>query len=196
MDGVAFFSPAATVTEEWTYFLTANPAIRSIHCPQNAASAIADSGEWLARTGVVLRYEGERGVLPSNSNVCRTPKLPAVYALLAECFDTIQPFDAWYVDVSHRVRHDCCQIACICDGDRVVSTAMTVAETESAAILGQVATAPTHRRQGLAAKCVSDLILRCKADELYILPVNERAQALYVGLGFAPCDNWAELIRN
>ena len=193
MDGVGFFAPADIVTEEWTCFLAAHPSIQTIHCPLKAASAVA-TDNWSVRTGVVMRYGGNDIATPPEG-VCRSPYLPSVYALLSECFDGIQPFDGWYVDVSHRVRHGCCRIACICDGENIVSAAMTVAETEDAAILGQVATAPTHRRRGFAAKCVNDLLARCKDKLLYILPVDERAQKLYTALGFVPYDFWAELTR-
>ena len=193
MDGVAVFSPCDEVTEEWHAFICMNPDIQKIHCDAEIGQALCKMSGWICRCGTVLRYDGEEA---SPSNVaCRLPSLPAVYDLLVTCFDTMPSLNAWYPDASHRIRHGCCHIASVVEDGTVVSTAMTVAEADDAVILGQVATADTHRRRGLAANCIRDVISQCKVDTLYILPVNEAAERLYRSLGFIPCGGWAELER-
>ena len=103
--------------------------------------------------------------------------------------------NAWYPDVSHRIRHDCAHSATILDGDHVVSTAMTVAETDTAAVIGQVATHSDYRGRGYAKSCINSLISRCKDKVLYILPMTEYAHNLYIKMGFVPDGEWAELQR-
>ncbi len=193
MDGVGYYSPADLPTEEWCLFLSMNPDIRHLRCPGRAGEALAEIGGWSVRTGIVLTYAGSRP--EPSSVVCRQPSIPAVYALLKQCFDSLPPLEAWYPDVSHRVRHGCCMLASILEGEQVLSTAMTVAQADGHALLGQVATHPDYRCRSYAATCIGDLISRWQGDTLYIIPANENARKLYEKLGFRPWDTWAELTR-
>lgn len=193
MDGVGFFSVAGDLTEEWIAFLSMVPDLQRLCCSGEVGKTVSVLTRWPCRTSVVLEYKGER---PSvGEDICRTPSLPAVYALLQQCFDTLSPFEAWYPDVSHRVRHDCCMLACKLAEDRVVSTAMTVAQADGHALLGQVATDPAFRCRGYAASCLLDLVGRWQGKHLYIIPANDNARILYEKLGFCPQGTWAELIR-
>lgn len=193
MDRVGIFH-AADLTDEWRAFLSMNPDISTIHCSEAIGIMLMESGLWQGRVGVAMKYAG---VTPceKDETVCTTPYLPAVYALLEDHFPGISPFNCWYPDVSHRVRHKNCHISVVLEGEQVVSTAMTVAETNTAAVLGQVATHPEFRRRGLAGKCVKSTMFLCKDKTLYILPINENAQKLYEKLGFITDGGWAELQR-
>ena len=190
MDGVGVLH-APALTDEWEIFICMNPDIRTLHCPGHIGHSLLESGNWQGRVGEVLLYNGPTPVM--DNTVCTSPHLPDVYALLQNHFPNVPPLDYWYPDVSHRVRHNCCHIGCIIHENQVVSTAMTVAETDTAAILGQVATATSHRRQGLAAACIKSILTACEAKSLYILPIHEQAAHLYRNLGFSPCGSWAEL---
>ena len=180
--------------EEWSVFITMNPEILRVHCSASFGRLLASMGDWQGREGVVLRYGGKTDLV-SADDVCENPYLPNVHALLCACFDEMAPLNAWYPDVSHRLRHDCGKIAVILDGETVVSTAMTVAETDTAALLGQVATHSEYRGRGYAKTCINSLISRCKGKTLYILPMTEYARALYEEMGFYPDGDWAELKR-
>ena len=120
-----------------------NPEIIHLHSSAAVGRELIDSGNWQGREGIVLKYAGGREF--TSSDVCENPYLPHVHALLDSCFDSMAPLNAWYPDVSHRIRHDCAKIATILDGENVVSTAMTVAETDTLAVLGQVATHSDYR---------------------------------------------------
>ncbi len=193
MDGAAVFYAHTPVSEEWLAFLAFHTDIRRLHTDVNTAIRLQETGSWLAETGAVLRYAG--GATSADRDICTTPHLPDVYHLLAEHFPHIAPFEAWYVDFSHRVRHGHCHLAAVMSEGKPVSVATTVAETGEWVILGQVATHPQFRRRGYAAKCLKALISKCKGKSLYILPVDEYAQKLYGNLGFTQCGDWAELER-
>ena len=193
MDGTAILCCGENI-EEWGVFITMNPEILHIHCSTTMGRHLIAYGAWKGREGVVLKYAGE--CVEASALVCDTPHLPAVHTLLCQCFDTMSPLNAWYPDVSHRIRHNCAKIATILDGDKVVSTAMTVAETDSTALLGQVATHGDYRGRGYAQTCINSLISRCKDKSLYILPMTDYAQSLYEKMGFKPNGDWAELQRN
>ncbi len=193
MDGVAVFYAARPVSDEWLAFFAFQTEIIRIHTDAATGQQLANISGWILSQGTTLKYDGEkRGEEPG---ICVDPFLPDVYTLLAANFPHMSPFEAWYVDYSHRVRHGHCHIAAImCDG-KPVSVATTVAETDTAVILGQVATDMAFRRRGYAAKCLFSLINRCQGKLLYILPVDKYAEKLYISLGFCPAGDWAELKR-
>lgn len=192
MDGTAVLS-CTNNAEEWQIFISMNPDICRVHCSAEFGRLLLKEGSWKGREGIVLKYDGSPNTVPDQ--VCETPYLPHVYTLLSACFEDMPPLNAWYPDVSHRLRHDCGNIAVILFGDTVVSTAMTVAETADAAIIGQVATDPQFRGRGYAKACINSLISRCKGKQLYILPMTELAHSMYIRMGFLPCDAWTELQR-
>ena len=192
MDGAGVLYCTDNV-EEWAIFVTMNPEIVHLHCSATIGRYLMESNAWRGREGVVLQYGGESEFSPAE--VCVSPYLPDVHTLLCSCFDTMAPLNAWYPDVSHRLRHDCAKIAAVLDGKKVVSTAMTVAETDRFALLGQVATHGEYRGRGYAQTCINSLISRCKGKALYILPMNDYARSLYEKMGFMPSGDWAELQR-
>lgn len=179
--------------EEWSVFITMNPEVLRVHCSADFGRLLTSVGDWQGREGVVLKYSGNTEV--AVKDVCESPYLPNVHALLSACFDEMAPLNAWYPDVSHRLRHNCGKIAVVLDGETVVSTAMTVAETDTAALLGQVATHSDYRGRGYAKTCINSLISRCKGKSLYILPMTDYARSLYEKMGFVPDGAWAELQR-
>ncbi len=190
MDGVGVFY-ARELTDEWHLFLQMNPDIRSLHCSGHIGDSLLNTSMWQGRRGIVMRFDGSAEDM--DPLVCTEPYLPDVYELLKENFESISDFNYWYPDVSHRVRHGCCHIACVIQANRVISTAMTVAETEQEAIIGQVATDSAFRHRGLAGKCVKSTIFQCKGKTLYILPIHDQAAKLYRQLGFIECGTWTEL---
>lgn len=115
-----------------------------------------------------------------------TVRLQELYTFISQYFTDLPPFEAWYLDVSYRTRHGFCRHAVVTEDSSIVSSAMTVAEWGSGALLGGVATAPTHRRKGYAGRCVLALVslLQKQGKTAWICPYNPPAQALYQSLGF------------
>lgn len=192
MDGTAVLYCVDNV-EEWTIFITMDPDIHRVHCSAYVGRILTETQNWQGREGIVLQYEGNVDV--SSAQVCENPYLPHVYALLSECFCDMAPLNAWYPDVSHRLRHNCCKIATIMDGEQVISTAMTVAETDESALIGQVATHKAYRGRGYAKACINSLVSRCEGKSLYIMPMTDIAHSMYQKMGFTPVGEWAELQR-
>lgn len=191
MDGVGVFHAPSAPTEEWASFIRFYAGLRYVHGNEESIPLFSQSDNGQLKTGTVLRFDATAPSL-IDTQISPTVRLDSAYTLLADCFDQIAPFDTWYVDISHRIRHDFCHIAAIQEANAPVSFACTVAETKKNAILGQVATAPASRRKGYAGRCVLDLVRRLQGKYLYILPAHEAAEKLYKSLGFVPCGTWAE----
>lgn len=191
LDGMAVVEQQTqTGREELCLFLTMQPEIQAVRTDADLAAALAERWETKAKTGPVMRLEGER--LPDNR--VQAPASPrSVYPLLARCFQEGLPaFDSWYVDVSHRLRHGGCHMAVLNDSQGLAATAMTVAECRSAALLGAVATRPDCRGRGYATACVSTLAhaMRKEGKSVWICPKNPAAQRLYERLHFTVCGDW------
>lgn len=183
--------------EEWGLFLTMQPEIERLRTDAFTAKRLSAGvlSDWTPETGAVMT-PGKALLLPGQAPVPLEAR--EVYPLLAACFaEGLPPFDAWYADVSHRLRHGCCRIAGFREKERVLSSAMTTAETRAAALIGAVATLPEARGRGYASANVLALAHALAAEERRVLlsPKNADARALYARIGFVECGGWGELSR-
>lgn len=176
---------------EWATFLSMHPDIVKITAPLTIAKRLAEILDKTVSEKKVMRLQG---ALPVPTFAVTEPSPRYIYPLLSHVFgDTMPAFDGWYVDVSHRVRHENCTIAAVERDDTVVSTAMTVAQTPYAVVIGAVATAPTARKQGLAAGCIGYLAHKHIDKTIMISPKNPYAEQLYETLGFAVSEILGEI---
>ena len=203
MDGLAVFADltgdaigGAAVDEEWAAFIAMHPDIRRVRCARAAGERLAAAQHVPVTAGDVLRC----AVCPPAGQTdgpvpVRTVRAEGVYRLLCDVFPdgALPPFDAFYVDLSHRLRHGLCRIAAVEDPPGTpLACAMTVAEAPDAVVIGAVATAPQRRRRGYASACIRALLAE-DARPALIAPNDDAAARLYRSLGFSPCGGWAEL---
>ncbi len=195
LDGHAVLFCDTAHLEEWMTFLSMRSDILSLAADATIARSLASAMHLPLTLRAVMRLQ-----------VPITPPVPPpeevspreVYPLLQTAFgDTAPPFDGWYVDISHRIRHGLCHIAAIRRENQPVSAAMTVAECTHTAVIGGVATHPDHRRQGLAGQCVLGLAARILSENrekvILISPKNAPAERLYRSLGFQTEDQIGQL---
>lgn len=192
-DGQAIACIGDSDVEEWAWFLSMQPDVASVLADEETAEAVAAAWKTEAKRYPVMRYSAETAVTDGAEDA--SPR--ELYAFLQPIFPGLAPFDTWYPDVCYRNRHGFCRNAVVREGDAVVSSAMTTAEWSGGALIGGVATAPTHRRQGLAGACVRALVgtLTKEGRQVYICPKNDGAMRLYTALGFAVCDEIAQVER-
>ena len=179
--------------DELLCFLSMQPEIRSIRTD-------AQTAEWLfahlgghLKTGEVM--QPTRKFIESSAMVKPFAERET-YPLLERVFgDAVPPFEAWYVDVSHRRRRDLCRIVGIEERGEAAAVAMTVAECTGHALIGAVATAPQCRGKGYASACVSTLtqLLQYEKKQVWLSPKNEKAKCLYEHLGFKTVGRWGSL---
>ena len=188
MDGVAMLYPGAD-EDEALLFVRMSPDVRALRTDAETAKRFALSLGAPCQTGVTMEYRG--GPVAGVSAESLSPR--DVYPLLSDVFGgSLPPFDVWYADVSHRLRHDLCRLAGVRERGEAVSCAMTVAETETAWVIGAVATRPDFRGRGYASAAVRSLVASGQAADKRVLisPKNDAARALYERLGFAACGTW------
>ncbi len=190
MDGFCVVDCPTILTDEWLAFLPVLSDVHTVHTDIQNGNLLVKQYDLTAKSGVVMRLDRE---LPLLAERREQPSLRAVYTLLETIFPPFVPFDGWYVDASHRVRHGLCHIATTQDNGKPISCAMTVAESADAAIIGGVATAPSRRRLGLAQHCINDLLRQLPQKTVFISPNNTQARAYYERFGFEPCGEWAEI---
>ncbi len=195
MDSHAVISAdAGTDFYELNLFLSMHRDIKSVRTSRFVAQELALAGGWKYKTGIVMTPEKEL-CTPALKPLNLAPR--DVYSLLKACFDTGLPeFDAWYVDVSHRLRRGLCRMIGFCIDSVPSACAMTTAECENAAVIGGVATLPCARGRGFASANILTLTnqLLDEGKKVFLSPKNDAAYKLYLKLGFAQCGEWAEII--
>lgn len=186
---------AADDREDAALFLAMDPTVTYVRTDADTARLLCDDGFDEVRVGTTMRC------LPFTATV--SPKVRPLtprqaYPLLHTTFgDALPPYDAWYADVSHRVRHGGCRIVGVVEGESPLSVAMTVAETDETLLVGGVATLPAFRKKGYASACVTALCAAGAAEKktLWIAPESAELVRFYERLGFTPCGTWGEAIR-
>jgi len=177
--------------KEWALFLSMHPDIDAVCTSMAVANALEKELHCTIKEKRIMHLKAP---LPPPSETVTEQMPRQVYPLLKEVFgDTMPAFDEWYVDISHRIRHQNCTVAGIIREGVTVSTAMTVAESENAVVIGAVATAESARKQGFAAQCIQYLTAKNKRKTIMISPKNVYAQRLYTSMGFEVFDIIGEL---
>lgn len=136
-------------------------------------------------SNVRLSFDGEQRASVWEKE-CRPVRISApsvdlrkLYASLADCF-AMPPFDAWYVDLSHRVRHnsavvylDDCAAAC-------------AAVADGYALLTGVGVDADSRRQGKGSHAVRQIAALSGCKKMYSMSDQRENDAFYISLGFSP----------
>ncbi|MFQ9793068.1 MAG: GNAT family N-acetyltransferase [Acutalibacteraceae bacterium] len=98
--------------------------------------------------------------------------------------------------MSHRIRHGGATAVGYEKEEKIIACAMTVAETERAAIIGAVAVLPEYQRKGIGTSVVQSLLHRCMAKHqkhIYVYCNSEQNVQFYRTIGFTDSGVWAEL---
>lgn len=101
------------------------------------------------------------------------------------------PLGSWYVQLSHRLRHDTCHIAAVSQNGQAVSLALTAAETEKNAVIGCVRTLPDFRHRGYgSAVCAALCQTLSSLGKQVFLCAEDPLFSFYQPLGFTKIYTW------
>jgi len=154
------------------------------------------------RLGLPVAFKGEimvyhNRIKPDPQEVFEwNPSLREIYALLCECAtDTFVPpeFEPFYMDLSHRIRHNAAAAVGIRKAETLVSCAICVAQTADQAIISAVATRPELQGKGLGRAALSALFSQLKQENIYIFRAHNENERFYRDFGFTSIGQFAEL---
>lgn len=125
------------------------------------------------------------------------PDIKSAYNLIVKCTDenfTPPNFDDFYVDVNHKLRHKATRLCGINVDNKLVSIAMTVAESNNGAVLGAVACDPEYRKHGYGSTVVKYLSNQLLDENkiVYLHRAKNSNVSFYENLGFVEIGNWCE----
>lgn len=125
------------------------------------------------------------------------PDIKSAYELILKSADdnfTPPEFDDFYVDVNHKLRHKTLRLSGIVEDGELIAVAMTVAESNFAAVLGAVATNPDRRNQGLGSSLIKFLTNELVEENksVYLHRAQNANIDFYKNLGFTEYGIWRE----
>ena len=143
-----------------------------------------------------MKCEYESGiVMKSESKVEKSLSYAVIddYPSLVDMFNlddySANDFSAWYVDMSHRIRHGCARAYSLSVNDEIISTAVFSSIYNGAAVLTAVRTLPEFRKMGYASALVSYMLFDTEGD-VYLMREKDRNKSFYEKLGFKDNGIW------
>lgn len=136
--------------------------------------------------GIVMKCEKKRDVSMLGVTIDEYPKLMDLYNFVDY---EGQDFKAWYVDISHRVRHKTAKAYTLNVNDEIISSGILSSIFDGYAILTAVRTADEFRRMGYGSCLVSNIINDVKGT-VYIMRDKALNEEFYTKLGFENIGKW------
>lgn len=139
-------------------------------------------------TGVVMELAGKIPTVKKQPVFLETPPLAALYTLLDQCREEgfqPPPFEEFYVDISHRLRHQTAHVAVAEADGKPAACAFALWETKETAVLAGVAVAPGARGKGLGKAVVSHIIEKLPGKRIYLFRAKGKNGGFYRSLGFS-----------
>ncbi|MCM1114445.1 MAG: GNAT family N-acetyltransferase [Clostridium sp.] len=98
-------------------------------------------------------------------------------------------FESWYVDISHRVRHNTAKAYTLKVNDEIISSGIFSSIYNNDAVLTAVQTEPQFRRMGYGSALVSAMIGDIKG-KVYLMREHNKNEEFYKKLGFINIGKW------
>lgn len=183
LDNTVLISGTVTNTAEAAAFLHAVGA-SEIFCAVRNAEALSLKTKEM---GDVLLRE----ILPGNAGTWQQPEVPIreVYALLEDA-GMCGEFAPFYLDLSHRLRHNAAMVALEYRDEQLAGCAIVSSLTETAAVLSAVVVRENARRQGIGAELIHRLERQLGGKKIYIYKKSRENEAFYKALHYAKTDTW------
>lgn len=145
--------------------------------------------------GTVLEYADDEYI---SDKELYEPDLAALYELLKTCESDIfrvPDYLMFLSDLTHRRSRGLLTVSAAMRDGVPAASVMTVSESESAVVLGAVATRPEYRRQGLARALVRDLSARIRRGGrcVYVYSASDQNTRFYQNSGFIPVAGFREI---
>lgn len=183
LDSVMLISGTITNPQETAAFLRAVGAAEILCAVRNAEALqlkVAKKGEVLKRS----RQQEEEIPWQQEEVLIRE-----VFTLLEDTGMQVE-FEAFYLDLSHRLRHNAAMVALEYQEDFLAGCAVISSVTNTAAILSAVAVAKNARRTGVGTRLVERLSKSLAARTIYVYKEIGENDEFYKSLGYRKTDTW------
>ncbi len=137
--------------------------------------------------GAVMLCTSKRDIaLPAGCELDEYPKLMDLYNFIDY---NEQDFKAWYVDISHRVRHGTAKAYALKLDGEIISSGVLSSICDGLAILTAVRTGDSFRKMGYGSALVS-AICADVSKGVYIMRDENLNESFYKKLGFENIGKW------
>lgn len=136
--------------------------------------------------GIVMSCDKKLESFAHSNIIDEYPKLMDLYNFVD--YDG-QDFKAWYVDISHRVRHKTAKAYTLNIDGEIVSSGILSSIFDNCAILTAVRTSDEFRRMGYGSELVSHIVNDVKGT-VYIMRDKGLNESFYTKLGFENTGIW------
>lgn len=120
------------------------------------------------------------------AEIDRFPKLMELYNFID--YDSLN-FEAWYVDISHRIRHGCARAYTLNINGEIVSSGIFSSIYNESAILSAVSTSSAFRKMGYGSALVSEMLSDIKG-KVFLMREEKLNEQFYIRLGFENIGRW------
>ncbi len=181
LDGSFVLCGECTDYRELSEFLNMN-GFAEVFCSEVTANALSAALKCDVSYINLMRFAG--GAIETVFN--DEPSLSEVYSIISEGFDI--PFEPWYLDMSHRVRHGVTRCAVLADKASLVIQH----DINGEALISQVACRKESRGKGYASQLVISVAASLAPSEVYVL-CDDRLIPFYEKCGFKPVSVYCVL---
>lgn len=136
--------------------------------------------------GIIMSSTVKNEIVLQNAEIDEYPKLIDLYNFVD--YEN-QDFKAWYVDISHRVRHHTAKAYTLNVDGAIVSSGILSSIIDGYAILSAVRTADSQREKGYGSALVN-YICNDVNGEVLLVRDEHLNESFYQKLGFKNIGNW------
>ncbi len=181
LDGVLRIAGTVANVDETRAFLGAVGAER-VFCSLGNAEKL--DLRILSR-GVVLQKQ-----LAGHKTERTAPSVRDLYTVFA-ANGMVGDFEPFYLDLSHRLRHDAACAAEIREQNTAVAAAAAV-YADSSALITAVGVLPSRHRRGYGRAVLRAVESQLGERRAYVLRAERENERFYALCGYAPCGAWCE----
>lgn len=136
--------------------------------------------------GSIMKTAKKTEIVMPNVIIDEYPKLMDLFNL--DDYGAID-FEAWYVDISHRIRHGFAKAFTLNIDDEIISSGIFSSIYKNNAVLTAVSTQSLFRKSGYATALVSAMLCDVKGA-VYLMREKDKNKHFYEKLGFTDCGIW------
>ncbi len=165
--------------EELTDFLDFN-GFTEIFCSEYLGRKLLQTLSRPFKKVNLMCFNADR-ICMSQPNIDRNPPLDEVFNILKSVFDI--DYETWYVDMSHRVRHNIAKIRKLDNSVLVIQY-----DINGEVLLSQIATSPEFQNKGNASRLIKAVCAELSGRDIIII-CEDKLVPFYNKIGFKKASN-------